>query len=310
MPHRVPPGQTRPLHGAVGPPRRRSGWTIRLEVESQCVASPWYGTLPIFSPDGKRLVTQDPVDQAATLLWDTTSWLRVAQVKGTAPVFSPDGRLVATCQSLDSQGNCGDHPEQTLTLLWRSADGGTVSQVKGAAPLFSPDGRLAATHNAIAGTLLSNATDGATIAYLTDDRVAFSPDGRWLAGASASGLTIYPITANGMGQAQHLSTETIYEGPVFSADGQRIIMRGGDSAASGLFVTWSLAERRELARAEHGGDAVSMSPHGTTIEVFGSAGDGCGSMTIYRGSDGKSLIEGSSCSQFFFSSALALMAHG
>jgi Tol biopolymer transport system component/predicted Ser/Thr protein kinase len=180
---------------------------------------------------GVRWLTRTP---GTTTAWKLT---RLTNDSGftTTPTISPDATLVAYASDRSGEGN--------LDVYVQQMGGGpavrvTSDQANDLEPSFSPDGRTLAfrSERAGGGVYLVSAFGGeARLLAPGGYRPRFSPDGRWIAyftgslGGDFSRLTAtrtYVIAASGGEPRQILTGFGMTRYPVWSPDGQRILVYG------------------------------------------------------------------------------------
>ena len=229
------------------------------------VRIPLAGTIAVFSPNGRVIVTA-PDDKTARI-WDAADGHEIAKFDGhlkgvTFAAFSPEGKYVVTAS------------KDKTARIWDAANGREVEP-----PMmhddvvysanFSPDGNRIVTASEDNSARVWNAVTGARIAILEGhgDSVtlaAFSPDGRRVVTAS-NDLTARIWDAED-GRAilkleGHLKGVT---SAAFSPDGTRIVTASNDMTAR----VWDAADGHEIAELKghlKGVTSAAFSPDGHQV---------------------------------------------
>lgn len=172
-----------------------------------------------FSPDGKRIVTQD--NNGGVEIWDTQTRSRTGKkmrhvgIPDTAPAFSADGKRIITVA------------EETARI-WDAASGSQIgdSLLKVHLAVFSPDGKRIATAPDSGNASVWDGQTGDKLfeintVYKIYD-LSFNADSKYLVTAAADAARIWDVTT-GKQHGQGLRIEPGVSSAAFSADGKRVV---------------------------------------------------------------------------------------
>jgi TPR repeat protein len=206
----------------------------------------------MFSPDGRRIVTQSWFDRTARV-WDTASGRQLLVLAGHTGwlygvEYSPDGRQIATASA------------DRTARLWDADSGRLLKVLTGHTDrvvrvIFSPDGRRILTASFDRTARLWDAASGEQLLVLSGHTAplrdaVFSPDGRHILTASDDQTARLWDAASGE-QLQVLRghTGTVIHA-VFSPDGQRILTSSRDDLTARLWDAHATPLDVQLQSAE------------------------------------------------------------
>jgi WD40 repeat protein len=279
-------------------------WNVADPAHPARVAAFDDGDPVVFSPDGRRLATEN---NGVGMLWnvaDRAHPRRTGAFSGDGVAFDPAGRTFATsnwCTSLSGTFGTG-----CTTTLWSVSDrtrATRIATISGGRAVFSPDGRTLATR-AVNDTVvlwsLADPRHPKRIAALRagggerpTPAVVFSPDGRRLATGSEDGTVrlwdlaapAHPSTlptARSLSYSGQIGVSDTHTVAAFSSDGRTLTAIMGNS----VVTRWNVADPRRpvrtavLRRETQGAGIVAFAPD--VASVGGAAVDGGNAVSLWR----------------------------
>jgi WD40 repeat protein len=258
----------------------------------------------VFSPDGRRLATDN---NGVGMLWDVADRAhprRIGTFSGEGDAFDPAGRTLAASDWCTARS--ATFGPRCTTTLWSVSDRtrpARIATVGGGRAVFSPDGRTLATravHDTVVVWSLADPRRPRRIAALVcgrDERptpaVVFSPDGRRLATGSEDGTVrlwdvaapTHPSTlprARSLSYSARIGASDTHTVVAFSGDGRTVTAIMGNS----VVTRWDVADPRRpirtgvLRRHTHGAGVVAFAPD--VASVGGAAVDGGNAVSLWR----------------------------
>jgi TolB protein len=209
-------------------------WVMRADGERARMLGE--GESAVWSPDGRRLVIEDPWADIYTIRADGTRRRQLTHLEDVRhPVWSPDGRQLAFVHY-----TLADDPDKAYELYLINADGSgqrRLTRLPGDEPAWSPTGPIAFTvFDALYtinpdGHKLKKLFSGSSIGSYADSApIAWSPDGTRIAVATEGGIAV--VTATGrlvVRPEKHVPDDPLeVRGyPSWSPDGSRILFESG-----------------------------------------------------------------------------------
>jgi WD40 repeat protein len=265
-----------------------------------------------FSPDGRRIVTDDG---ATATVWDARTGTTLLELNGH-PVqrasFSPDGtRIVTAGLKADNPGKPDDGKRDVT--VWDARTGTALLELHGGAGwvqsvAFSPDGTRIVSTSARGDDSVGevNVWDAKTGTALFDlrgftgsvDRIVFSPDGTRI----TTGAVHQEQTATVWDARTGIALLELHGGPgavksvAFSPDGARIVTAGGEPELPGDATVWDArtgASLVELKGFKEGVNSVAFSPDGARVITAGvrAANSGGGELKVWDTRTGAVLLD-------------------
>jgi WD40 repeat protein/DNA-binding SARP family transcriptional activator len=181
-----------------------------------------------FSPDGKELAVASEAGEVT--IWDTGNWRKLFSLPGEIARYSPDGRRLATGS------------QDGAVTIWDSSTRQELLTLKGQNQwvellYFSPDGRLLVSTSDDNTFIVWDSDTGKKLFSSTSTAYAsFSPDGRLLVTSdlteSGSAINLWEVDRGWARLDQLLG----YSEPAFSPDGRWLVMAGGETIPTGIFL--------------------------------------------------------------------------
>ena len=279
-------------------------WNVADPAHPARIAAFDDGDPGVFSPDGRRLATEN---NGVGMLWnvaDRAHPRRTGTFSGDWDAFDPAGRTFATSNWCSAQS--GTFGTGCTTTLWSVSDRtrpARIATVSGGRAVFSPDGRTLATravHDTVVVWSLADSHHPRRIAALVcgrDERptpaVVFSPDGRRLATGSEDGTVrlwdlaapTHPSTlprARSLSYSAQIGVSDTHTVAAFSGDGRTLTAIMGNS----VVTRWNVADPRRptrtgvLRRETQGAGIVAFAPD--LASVGGAAVDGGNAVSLWR----------------------------